>query len=157
MTGARASLLEQLYDITGIDYISWWPLAPGWWVVLALGLVLVGFVYWRRRAYHRSWKGEAWRALAALDSQLVRDNAQEAAGALSVLLRRVAMHSSSRAECAGLEGQDWLRWLTTKDPCGFDWSCHGLLLIETPYAPPGRSVSPEAVKILIKALKRWVK
>jgi hypothetical protein len=157
MTGTRDSLLEQLYDITGIDYISWWPLAPGSWVILALALILVGIVYWRRRAYQRSWKGEAWRALTALDSQLVGSNAQETAGALSVLLRRVAMHCSTRAECAGLEGQDWLGWLTTKDPGGFDWASHGLLLIETPYAPPGRSVSPEAVKLLIKAVKRWVR
>jgi Domain of unknown function (DUF4381) len=157
MTGARDNLLEQLYDITGIDYISWWPLAPGWWVVLALASVLGGIVYWRRRAYQRSWKGEVWRALAALDSRLVGGNAQETAGALSVLLRRVAMQCSSRAECAGLEGQDWLRWLSSKDPGRFDWSCHGMLLIEIPYAPPGRSVSPESVKILIKAVKRWVK
>ena len=30
------SLLEQLHDIEGIDAISMWPLAIGWWVLIAL-------------------------------------------------------------------------------------------------------------------------
>jgi len=157
MTAAPGNLLAQLYDITGIDYIGWWPLAPGWWVLLVLALILAGAVYWRRRAYQRSWKGDAWRALAALDSQLVGGNTQEIVAALSVLLRRVAMQCSSRAECAGLVGQDWLRWLTEKDPVSFNWLSHGSLLVEARYAPPSGDISPEAVKILIKAAKRWVK
>jgi hypothetical protein len=157
MTAVPQNLLAQLYDITGLDYIGWWPLAPGWWAVLALGLIVAGAAYLRRRAYQRSWKGDASRALIALDKRLVGGNAQEIAAALSVLLRRVAMQCSTRAECAGLKGGDWLRWLTKKDPGGFDWASHGSLLIEAPYAPPGRNISPQAVKILIRAAKRWVK
>jgi hypothetical protein len=157
MTAAPDNLLAQLYDITGVDYIGWWPLAPGWWAVLALILLLVGGLYWRRRAYRRSWKGDAWQALIALDSRLADENAQEVAAALSVLLRRIAMQRFSRAACAGLEGQNWLRWLATKDPKAFDWASHAFLLIEAPYAPPGRTIAPQAVKVLIKAAKRWVK
>src|SRR5580698_6571728 len=98
------SLLAQLYDIKGLDWINWWPLAPGWWAVLALLAMGAGTIYWRRWAYYRSWKGEAWRAFAALEAGLTSGNAQEIAAALSTLLRRVAMQSFSRAECAGLEG-----------------------------------------------------
>jgi hypothetical protein len=72
-------------------------------------------------------------------------------------MRRVAMQCSSRADCAGLEGHDWLRWLSANDPGKFDWTLRGSLLIEAPYAPPGRNVSPESVKVLIRAAKRWVK
>ncbi len=160
MTAASNNLLAQLDDIRGLDYISWWPLAPGWWAVLGLmvlALIVAGAAYWRRRAYYRSWKGDAWRAFTALEPQLANGNAQDVAAALSVLIRRVAMQCFSRAECAGLEGRDWLRWLTTKDPGGFDWAGRGSLLIEAPYAPPGRNVSPESLKILIAAAKRWVK
>jgi len=157
MTKAPDNPLARLYDITGLDYIAWWPLAPGWWVLLASALILAGVAYWRRRAYQRSWKGDASRAFTALDSRLADHDAQEIAAALSVLLRRVAMQCFSRAECAGLQGWDWLRWLTAKDPGGFDWTNHGSLLIEAPYAPPGRNVSPEVVRTLIKAAKRWVR
>jgi hypothetical protein len=72
-------------------------------------------------------------------------------------LRRVAMQGFSRAQCAGLEGANWLRWLTAKDPGGFDWTGCGAALIDAPYAPPGRTVSPQSLKSMIVAAKRWVK
>jgi hypothetical protein len=157
MTASSNKLLAQLYDIKDLDPVSCWPLAPGWWVLIILALIAAAAAYWRHCAYERSWQGQTHRAFAALDAQLAGGNAQEIAGALSVLLRRVAIQSFSRAECAGLEGLDWLHWLTTKDPGGFDWAARGSLLIEAPYAPPGRTYSPQSLKILIGAAKRWVK
>ena len=97
------SLLAQLYDIKGLDWIDWWPLAPGWWAVLAMVAIVVGALYWRRRAYYRSWKGEAWLALGALEARLKAGNAQQIAANLSTLLRRVAIQSFSRAEYSGGE------------------------------------------------------
>jgi hypothetical protein len=157
MNTAPDDLLKQLYDIKGLGFISWWPLAPGWWAIIVLILIAAGIIYLRRRAYFRSWKGDAWLAFNALDSQLAGGNTQDIAASLSDLMRRVAMRSSSRAECAGLEGRDWLRWLSANDPGKFDWAARGSLLIEAPYAPPGRDISPETIKALIHAAKRWVK
>jgi hypothetical protein len=153
-------LLSRLYDIKGLDYIGWWPLAPGWWVLLALvaiGSILAAAVYRRRLAYARSWKGDAWRAFAALDAQLPGGDVQKAGATFSILMRRVAMQCHSREECAGLQGQDWLRWLTAKDPGGFNWTERGSLLIEAPYAPPGRYASAEPLKVLIGAARGWIK
>ena len=157
MRPAPPDLLAQLDDIAGLDYISWWPLAPGWWALLALLLSAAAACYWRRRAYWRSWKGDARRALDALEDQLPRGDAQQIAAALSALLRRIAMRSSSRAECAGLEGNAWLGWLTLKDPGGFDWASQGLLLVDAPYAPAGRNYPTQSLKRLIDAAKRWVR
>jgi Domain of unknown function (DUF4381) len=157
MTTDSDKLLAQLYDIRDLDPVSWWPLAPGWWVLIVLALLAAAAAYWRHWAYQRSWRGQTYRAFVALNWQLSDSNAQQIVGALSVLLRRVAMQSFSRAECAGLEGTDWLRWLTTKDPDGFDWVARGSLLIEAPYAPPGRTYPAQSVKILIDAAKRWVR
>ena len=64
---AKAGSLDRLVDITVPEPISWWPLAPGWWVVTAIVLLaivaaLVVMVRrWRRNAYRRA-------ALAELDS-----------------------------------------------------------------------------------------
>ena len=157
MTTASDKLLAQLYDIRDLDPVSWWPLAPGWWVLIGLALLAAAAAYWRHWTYQRSWQGQTYRAFVALNRQLSDGNAQQIAGTLSVLLRRVAMQSFSRAECAGLEGADWLRWLSTKDPGGFDWVARGSLLIEAPYAPHGRTYSPQSVKTLIDAAKRWVR
>jgi hypothetical protein len=157
MTNAPNDLLSQLYDIRGLGHISWWPLAPGWWALLALVSLIGAVVYWRRRAYWRSWKGDARRALDRLDARLSGENAQEIAGGLSTLLRRIAMQRYSREECAGLRGEDWLRWLTQKDPGGFDWVGGAVLILEAPYAPPGRDIAPKNVKGLIAAARRWVR
>jgi hypothetical protein len=159
MNAAPDTLLKQLDDIKGLDEISWLPLAPGWWALLALAglaLIVAAVMYWRRRAYWRSWKGDAARALDALAARLDGNTAQEVAGALSVLLRRIAIHRFSRPECAGLQGEDWLRWLAAHDAAGFDWADRGALLNEAPYSAPGRMVSPTAVGALIDAAKRWV-
>jgi hypothetical protein len=157
MTNSPKDLLAQLYDIRGLGHISWWPLAPGWWALLALISLITAVLYWRRRAYWRSWKGDARRSLDRLDAGLTRENAQTTAASLSMLLRRIAMQRHSREECAGLWGQDWLRWLSEKDPGKFDWAAGAGLMVEAPYAPPGRDIPPQDVKKLISAATRWVK
>jgi hypothetical protein len=154
-----ASLLTRIYDIKGLDPISWWPLAPAWWLLLAIvsaGLAAWGFVYLRRRAYHRSWKGDANRRLTLIASRLGSYPAQEIASDLSTTLRRVAIQRFSRGECAGLEGQEWIAWLQDHDPFGFPWKTHASLLTELPYAPPNSKIAPEEVRVLIQAARRWV-
>jgi hypothetical protein len=157
MTKSPNDLLAQLYDIRGLGHISWWPLAPGWWGLLALVSLIAAATYWRRRAYWRSWKGDARKALNQLDARLTVENVQETAASLSTLLRRIAMQRHSRQECAGLWGEDWLRWLSKKDPGGFDWSIGAVLMAEAPYALPGRKFPTQTLKSLISAAKKWVK
>jgi hypothetical protein len=157
MTASPNDLLTQLYDIRGLGHISWWPLAPGWWGLIGLMSLVVAVIYWRRRAYWRSWKGDARRALDQLDAKLTDKNTQETAASLSTLLRRIAMQRHSRQECAGLWGEEWLRWLSKKDPAGFNWATGAVLMVEAPYAPPGRNISAQALKNLTSAARKWVK
>ena len=157
MTNSPSDLLAQLYDIRGLGHISWWPLAPGWWGLFALMSLIAAVIYWRRRAYWRSWKGDARRALDRLDARLTDKNVQETAASLSTLLRRIAMQRHSRQECAGLWGEGWLRWLSQKDPSGFDWVAGAGLMVDAPYAPPGRDIPRQTLKSLIAATKKWVK
>ncbi|APO97295.1 DUF4381 domain-containing protein [Xanthomonas vesicatoria] len=85
---------------------SWWPLAPGWWLVIAaVVLVLAGawLWWWRRRRRQRRW-------LAAFDSELQRATtpAQRLA-TLSILLRRAARTVDTQAD--RLQGEAWLQFL----------------------------------------------
>ena len=54
-------LLSQLRDIRGLDAISWWPLAPGWWGVAALVPALIAGLYLYRR--QRLKKAASWQAV----------------------------------------------------------------------------------------------
>jgi hypothetical protein len=151
-------LVEQLHDIEGLDPISWWPLAIGWWAVIVIGLILVCvFVYFLAYMLKTSWKKDAFQKLTHLEEELSDTTARETVIALSEYLRRIALQRFSRKECAGLTGQAWLKWLTMHDPKNFDWEKKGTLLIEVPYAPANVNLPTNQIKALIQAVRHWVR
>jgi hypothetical protein len=154
------NLLDQLYDIEGIDPINWWPLAPGWWILIVfLVLSLLGLViyYYRKLAFKNSWQYHILSQLSLMEQNLEEANTQATIIELSEVIRRIAMHQYSRRECAGIEGKSWLRWLKSHDPHQFDWEREGKHLIEAPYAPSYKAIPNEDVLGLIKAIRKWVK
>lgn len=154
------SLLDQLHDIDGLDPVSAWPLAIGWWILIGVGIMLalalvIYFVRWL--AFRRSWKHDTLQKLALLEKSLSDANAREAAITLSEYLRRISLRRFSRKECAGLTGEAWLRWLASHDPKKFDWGEKGAVLIDMPYAPQHVTLSASQIKELIHAARSWVR
>ena len=157
----------QFRDIHATLGNPWWPPAPGWWLLLA-ALLLLALGLWRFDLLWRlrlpvptlrlgSWRWEAARELRRLRRDLATAPIKDSACGLSELLRRIAMARHGRAACAGLNGADWLGWLATHDPRGFDWPGRGKLLLNAPYAPPGQSEPARAVLLdLIDASMNWV-
>lgn len=154
------SLLEQLHDIEGLDNISWWPLAAGWWVLIGIGIFLGALLVWYAAkwiAFTRSWKNDSLKKLAALEKNLSDATARETLIALSEYLRRIALRRFPRKECAGLSGEAWLKWLAEKDPKKFDWEKRGVLLIDVPYSPANSGLPAREIKELIQAVRYWVR
>lgn len=107
------SPLDQLADIHLPDSVSWWPLAPGWWALLALlVLVLIIVCLWRRRL-----KQNHYRKLAQQELDSIYSNYQQTQNAtaflheISVLLRRTALTAYPKTFNASIKGQAWLEWL----------------------------------------------
>jgi hypothetical protein len=114
--------LSQLADIHLPAVISFWPPAPGWWLLAAL--VLVGLALLARQLY-RQWQQEqrVKRVLAelALAYQAYEQASVDAlhknqAGlsllyAINSLLKRVALVHHTDVEVAPLSGLAWLRFL----------------------------------------------
>jgi hypothetical protein len=149
-----------LRDIHGLDSISWWPLAPGWWYLaglLGLLLLAVGGWYWlSHNAGWLGWRGDARRQLSQLKKALKSEDTHAVAGRLSELLRRIAIVRSGRQQAAGLTGDTWLLWLAEHDHSGFDWERQGQILLTAPYMPPTMSVQRKELLILIRAATRWI-
>lgn len=153
----------QIRDIHGLDPISWWPPGPGWWLLALLAVALVAGL-WLLLGYSRDrpllpakWQRDARRRLRGLRKRQAHMSTKEIAGELSELMRRIAMARYGRQACAGLSGEQWLQWLAENDPAGFDWHERGQLLLELPYAPPGRSSAERPLfNLLIDAALGWV-
>jgi hypothetical protein len=81
-----------LRDIHLPEPVSWWPLAPGWWLCLALLVMLTAAaLWWWRGAPLRRLRRAALAELSAIETAYARDGDGHAcAQAVSRLLRRVA-------------------------------------------------------------------
>lgn len=153
-------LLKQLHDIEGVDPVSLWPLAVGWWILIIAGVILFTLavfllVYWI--SFKRSWKCDTLKKLSQLEKSLSEQTARQTAIDLSEYLRRIALKRFSRKECAGLVGIEWLQWLKKNDAKEFDWETKGKLLTNVPYSPLDSRVSIQEIKSLIQAAKDWVR
>jgi hypothetical protein len=149
-----------LRDIRGLDPISWWPLAIGWWMVISIVFMIVLTVVIFKiiqSKKHRRWEYRILRQLDRLEKNITQDNSQTTAVELADILRRLALHRYSRKECANLQGHQWLKWLSEKDPAHYDWAQSSTALIEAPFRQPGFVVDINCLKGTIRAMKGWVK
>ena len=76
--------------------------------------------------------------------------------ALSVLLRRVAMESASRAEVAALTGESWLEWLDAQLEDKRFSAGPGRALAEAPYRAPDAVVAGVDGDALLRLCEEWV-
>ncbi|CAN5498985.1 DUF4381 domain-containing protein [soil metagenome] len=129
--------LSNLRDIVVPPAVSFWPPAPGWWLVGAACLVATGVAiaavvrHRRRNAYRRE-------ALRELESADVRD--------ISAILKRAALAAFPREQVASLSGPAWLAFLDRTGGTRFE----GTALASLPY---GGSADRDAV--LAKA-RHWI-
>jgi len=101
--------LSNLRDIVLPPPISFWPPAPGWWIIgaallgAALILLIKALIRYRRNTYRR-------QALRELDAIGPSQNAA-AAQRISAVLKRTALVAFPRRDVARLSGASWLAFL----------------------------------------------
>lgn len=112
------SPLDQLADIHLPGSISWWPLAPGWWVLIALLVIaLLAFWFWRYRAKQNRYRKTAQQELDNIYSNYqTNQNASAFLHETSVLLRRTALTAYPKNFNASIKGDAWLEWLDNVCP-----------------------------------------
>ena len=105
---APATSLDRLHDLVLPPAVPWWPLAPGWYLVIALALVAV---MWMTLRAWRQWQSNAYRREAARELASL-----ESSAAIAELLRRTALAIAPRSEIAEKTGAAWLDWLAAQFP-----------------------------------------
>ena len=103
--------LANLHDIVLPLPVSWWPLAPGWYVLAFVVAVLVLVFVWRAR---RRWLARRYCRQALIELRAIGHDSLEpavAAASLMTLLKRTALSAYPRQQVAGLSGEDWWSFL----------------------------------------------
>lgn len=108
---APPAWLEQLAPAHAAPPPGIWPLAPGWWLLIALPFVTAALFYaWRR--YRRSLRCLALTELSRIESEAADDAAF--ARDLENLLRRFAVARYGREHVARLSGDEWIAFVAAR-------------------------------------------
>lgn len=145
-----------LRDLHLPEPVGWWPLAPGWWALMAVAVV--GLV-WLLLKYRQRWRRSAARRYALrqlrryVDAYVNHRDAVMLGSQLSALLRRTMLAYAPREKVAGLTGEDWLAFLDRglERPQFRDGD--GRPLVEWPYRGPGFQPDESDVAALLDAVR----
>lgn len=95
-----------LHDVHEVPSPPLWPLAPGWWILIALTLTLaLAFFAWRRHARQKRERANALFDAALAEAKTPAQRLQ----VMSELLRRAARRVRTDADT--LSGEAWLDFL----------------------------------------------
>jgi hypothetical protein len=153
--------LLDLRDIHLPDPVSWWPLAPGWWMALAAVLLIIAVIVIARKIY----QGRQLRRDISAELELIKlqyqqtGNRSQLARSLSVLLRRANISYYPKTNIAGLTGRHWLEHLDmTNSNRSTDISFQsstGEVLLNAPYLPEDSKLDFDA-QTLIALCESWL-
>ena len=151
----KKEALAALRDIHVPPPIGGWPWAPGWYLVLACGLTMIGVAL--LLVYRHYSNGRAKRAALCLLAQYQAQhqqapNSQRTTALISELLRRVALAYHRRTHVAGLMGDAWIDFLNST-VAGVNFNGVERLLLELPYQ------SPQSCELgpLFDITRQWIK
>ena len=146
--------LDELKDIHLPASVDWWPLAPGWWVLATLILMVLALVV-LKRSRSRKHRQLTQAAIVSLD-QLAQDKSldnTEWLKALSSLLRQIVINFHGREAGAGLVGEDWLAYLDQQGGGqGFSQGV-GQVIASQPY----QQASDYDREALLRLVHQWIK
>lgn len=149
---AAAPQGPELRDIHLPPDPSWFPPAPGWWL---LAMLLIAATAWITRRVVRRVAQRRWQAaLQAEVDRIVADHAghrdpRRATAEISQLLRRAALRLDPPA--AAYSGEAWLAWLEARGTSGFVEG-PGQILVDAPW----RRAPEVDTDALFALTRRWL-
>lgn len=109
-------LQQQLRDVDMPQEISWWPLALGWWILIALATIVAisALIYLLKKRKRNRYRKAALAELQAIYSNWQND--QQSAIYLqsaNAILKRCLLHLSNDAASATRTGEAWIAVLNS--------------------------------------------
>jgi hypothetical protein len=124
--------------------VAWWPPQPGWWLLAAglLALMGCGVAWLVRRHRANAYRRAALRALP-----------QTAPAALADLLKRTALAAAPRPAVAGLTGEAWAAFLARTG--GFPRSAQ--LVLAQAALDPAQPLDVAQTEAVQAAVRHWIR
>jgi len=146
--------LKKLHDIHLPAPISFWPPAPGYFIMASLFLLLsiVFFIYFYTQKT-RVIKRTALEQLSEISkAHEAGTTGQQTAAQISTLLKQVALLYYSRETVASLQGEAWVNFLT-KSSKKLNFKSVQHTLVDLPFHPDAN----ESLTLLLSLTKQWIK
>lgn len=143
--------LAALRPLHAPEPVSWWPPAPGWWIVFVLAVVVIVLIYnYRKRlASQRA----ALHELNQLKKNM--DNIAHPVAIINQLLKRYALTCWPMTEVASLTGESWLAFLDANGGNGKFSGGPGQLLLTDSYK--NERADADQLTELIALANHWIK
>ncbi len=154
--------LQNLNDIVMPQAVGWWPPAPGWYVLIALFLLLLAWYGYKesRRWISNRYRRVALGELKQLELELVGETRPDVFvfGQIPQLLKRTALAAYPRGEVASLTGSGWHSFLNSKVKGALFTDKMGISLETLSYQPLNlQDLDRDAGMSLLRASSHWVK
>lgn len=145
-------LLNQMHNIKEPDPVSWWPLAPGWWLLIGLTAALLCWLAYKlvRRAKQNRYRKEALALLAKVAAQPEQHSVTD----INEIIKRTALHAypRERPEIARNYGERWVQWLNSKCSAPVITGTAADALAHDTY----KADASAPLKTSLEAARRWV-
>lgn len=149
--------LADLKDIHLPAPVSIFPLAPGWYIVLAVLLVIIIlFILWQMRRASKQYKlKQVLALLAQIEAKAESSDVEqreEVLPEISILLKRVAREKFSELHPQNLFGEKWLQFLDRSGKTTEFTSGAGRILLDV-----YKRQSLENPQELFGVIKNWLR
>lgn len=146
-----------LRDIHLPEPVSWWPPAPGWWLLLIAGFIIIaGLLVYRYVRNSRLLKRTVVAELNTVRERYYQNHDPvELVKSLSTLMRRASISFYPRSTAASLTGKDWLKYLdSTSQRKDFEHGS-GRILATAPYLPANSRIDMD-LEDLLSLCENWL-
>ncbi len=145
----------QLRDIHLPDPVSWWPFAPGWWILLFLFVVLLfALPHIIKKLKLKPINKIALEEFNKIQQQYATNHDDKLlVQQISILLRRTCMSLSGRQQAASTIGDDWITHLNLLSDREIFTKEMSQLLVTAPYQ---KETDIDATQLL-SVCHSWIK
>ena len=114
----------QLEDIVLSPAQGFWPLAPGWWILIVLVLSLMGWLSYHalKKRLHQRFYRKQHKIIDSLEKYLRNDqlNSQEMFKVLNRILKLYLIHYAKDKTVISLSGNDFKHWVEQRSKINAD-------------------------------------